>query len=151
LRVPESCWTRAQGWLPLVSSGEASGLACYQPGRGPSETMTAEALVCRQLFGLPRDSDTAIEATTYMLQRGPNSKAPNVYYWYYGTVALFQVGGVRWERWNDSLQQAILPTQRKDGHQKGSWDPEVPWGVDGGRVYATATNTLCLEVYYRHL
>jgi len=151
LRVPDTCWEKAQTWLPRVSSGTANGLACYQPGKAPSTAMTAEALVCRQLFGLQHDSETTAEAAIYMLERAPTSREPNIYYWYYGTVAMFQVGGPRWERWNDALQQAILPGQRTEGHQKGSWDPGVPWGVDGGRVYATATNALCLEVYYRHL
>ena len=41
--------------------------------------------------------------------------------------------------------------KRKDGDEKGSWDPQVdPWGDQGGRVYSTAINTLCLEVYYRY-
>ena len=150
-RVPESCWTKAQIWLPKVSSGAVGELACYQPGRQPTPAMTAEALVCRQLFGLSRDSETTAEAAIYLLGRMPNDSEPNIYYWYYGTVAMFQVGGPRWDRWNDALQQAILRGQRRTGHLKGSFDPGHPWGVDGGRVFSTATSALCLEVYYRHL
>jgi hypothetical protein len=150
-RVPEACWSKAQSWLPKVSSGSVGELACYQPGRQPTPAMTAEALVCRQLFGLSRESDVTAEAAIYLLGRMPNASEPNIYYWYYGTVSMFQVGGPRWERWNDALQQAILRGQRRSGHQKGSFDPGHPWGVDGGRVFSTATSALCLEVYYRHL
>ena len=42
-------------------------------------------------------------------------------------------------------------TQRNDGDLAGSWDPDRRWGAHGGRVFATALCTLCLEVYYRYL
>ncbi|MBI3272198.1 MAG: hypothetical protein HYZ53_24610 [Planctomycetes bacterium] len=32
----------------------------------------------------------------------------------------------------------------------GSWDADDRWGFEGGRIYATALNTLTLEVYYRY-
>ena len=38
----------------------------------------------------------------------------------------------------------------KGGAADGSWDPNGPWGYSGGRVYATATMVLSLEVYYRY-
>jgi hypothetical protein len=149
--VPESCWVKAQTWLPQVSSGAAGGLACYQPGKQPSPAMTAEALVCRQLFGLSRSSETSAEAAIEILKHAPSAREMNLYFWYYGSLAMFHVGGPRWERWNEALQQALLAKQRRTGHLKGSWDPVHPWGVDGGRVFSTAASALCLEVYYRHL
>ena len=39
-----------------------------------------------------------------------------------------------------------IATQREDG----SWDPEGRWAKEGGRVYTTALNCLCMEVYYRY-
>jgi hypothetical protein len=75
-----------------------------------------------------------------------------MYYWYYGTLALFHVGGQPWEEWNTALQATLLPAQVSHGHGKGSWDPEDPWlGEYGGRVYSTALNVLNLEIYYRYL
>ena len=38
----------------------------------------------------------------------------------------------------------------QDGCAHGSWDPIDRWGFEGGRVYATAINTLSLEVWYRY-
>jgi hypothetical protein len=73
-----------------------------------------------------------------------------MYYWYYGTMAMFQVGGDAWSRWNKALREAVVPHQRGDGNFDGSWDPVGPWGADGGRVYSTAMMTLCMEVYYRY-
>ena len=46
---------------------------------------------------------------------------------------------------------AIIELQETEGCARGSWDPRVdPWGDHGGRVYATALCTLCLEVFYRY-
>ena len=72
------------------------------------------------------------------------------YYWYYGTLAMFQVSGRQWAKWNKAMKKAIVDHQCKNGCEKGSWDPIGPWGEDGGRVYATAVMTMCLEVYYRY-
>ncbi|NOT31636.1 MAG: hypothetical protein HOP15_14410 [Planctomycetes bacterium] len=74
------------------------------------------------------------------------------YYWYYGTLALHQVGGPRWEKWNAALKTALVEHQRRDERQDeyGSWDPIDPWSSEGGRVYATALNCLTTEVYYRY-
>ncbi len=72
-----------------------------------------------------------------------------MYYWYYATLAMFQVGGEPWKKWEAAMKPAIIDTQRRDGDYclyKGSWDAIDPWGGDGGRVYSTAAMALCLEV-----
>ncbi len=70
-------------------------------------------------------------------------------YWYWGTLAMFQVGGKPWKTWRDALKTALLDHQRRDGPFAGSFDPAGPWGPDGGRVYSTALALLTLEVYFR--
>ena len=72
------------------------------------------------------------------------------YAWYYGTYALYQVGGARWTAWEKALQEAVVKTQRAEGNLLGSWDPEGVWGQDGGRVYSTAILALTLQAYYRY-
>lgn len=151
LHVPQSTWVRAEKWLTLVSSGPQQGLASYRPGDPPSEAMTAEALVCRQIFGARASDPTLQEAADYLLHRLPATDDYHLYYWYYGTLAMFQLGGTHWDRWNQSLSAVLLDTQRKSGHAKGSWDPQRPFGIDGGRVFTTACSALCLEVYYRYI
>ena len=74
----------------------------------------------------------------------------DMYYWYYGTLAMYQVGGDAWTSWNKKMQEAVIETQRVDGDFAGSWNPDGAWGEAGGRVYSTALMTLCLEVYYRY-
>jgi hypothetical protein len=49
------------------------------------------------------------------------------------------------------MKAAVVDSQRKDGDEKGSWDPSVcAWGFSGGRVYSTALMTLSIEVYFRY-
>ncbi|MCZ7643795.1 MAG: zf-HC2 domain-containing protein [Planctomycetota bacterium] len=74
-----------------------------------------------------------------------------MYYWYYGTLAMFQVGGEEWKKWNEAMKAALLPHQRVGGPEDGSWDPLATEGVRGGRVVCTALGVLSLEVYYRYL
>ena len=75
-----------------------------------------------------------------------------IYYMYYATLTMFQMGNEYWKPWNDALKKALLPNQRKDGNFAGSWDPlGGSDDVMAGRVYMTAMSALCLEVYYRYL
>jgi hypothetical protein len=83
----------------------------------------------------------------------PADGSIDMYYWYYATLAMFQVGGRHWSIWNRGLETAVAGSQRRDGDHclyKGSWDPIDPWGPHGGRVYSTAILAMCLEVYYRY-
>jgi hypothetical protein len=152
--VPDITWQRARGWLNLVGSGRHRGLAAYQPTETPTPPMTAEALVCRVFLGETTDSQTLREAADYLMQYKPQWSRLNLYYWYYGTLACFQMGGEYWSQWNASMRDVLISHQVKDGHASGSWDPNTtidPWGREGGRVYSTALAALCLEVYYRFL
>ena len=75
----------------------------------------------------------------------------DMYYWYYGSYAMFQLGGQHWEKWRKEMEKAILSSQREAPPcYHGSWDPSGPWGHSGGRVYSTALMVLCLEVYFRY-
>ncbi len=159
--VPEPTWQKARVWLTLVGSGRHGGLACYVPGEPATPAMTAEALACRVFLGDSTESPTLREAADYLMQNIPRPIPTNphhgfsgLYYWYYGTVASFQMGGTHWQRWNASLRDMLIEQQVREGHATGSWDPvrnTDPWCAEGGRVYCTAMATLCLEVYYRFL
>jgi hypothetical protein len=67
--------------------------------------------------------------------------------WWFGTMALFQVGGEPWKAWNVALKKAVIDFQRQDGCPRGSWDP----GLNTvGRIGRTCFGSMCLEVYYRY-
>jgi hypothetical protein len=75
----------------------------------------------------------------------------NLYFWYYGTLAMFLRGGDDWRRWNDGLRDLLVDAQDDDG----SWSPiskyaEYADDHRSDRSYTTALCVLMLEVYYRY-
>jgi len=152
ISVPPGVQAGTLGWLRKVSTGADHGLARYQPAEKVTPTMTAEAWVCRQFLGAGGPGAASTEAADYLLAHGPKSDGYNLYYWYYGTLAMYQHGGDAWSRWNAQVRDEVVGRQRVQGHSAGSWDPDdSPYGARGGRIYCTALATLSLEVYYRYL
>lgn len=150
---------RMTQFLNSVRQGQSGGLFGYRRSVqiGGQETekvtavMTAEALFCQQMLGYQRDSATSRESVTYILKNRPRLAELDFYYWYYGTLAMYQYGGEPWEMWNSVVRDTLILEQRTGGTNAGSWDPNGPWGRYGGRLYSTALATLTLEVYYRLL
>ena len=148
--VPEKTRRGMVRFLEKRGRGEHGGLAGYRATDQPTPAMTAEALFCRQMFTV-RDNDMASqEATSFLLQNLPRASAYDEYYWYYGTLAMRQVDGTSWKRWNESLRDLLISMQRQQGPHAGSWDPRGKWAGIGGRLYSTALSTMCLEAYYRY-
>ncbi|MHC4819717.1 MAG: prenyltransferase/squalene oxidase repeat-containing protein [Planctomycetota bacterium] len=121
-----------------------------------SEAMTASGIMTRLLCGDQPDSKVLATSAALCLGQPPRWDAGgsiDMYYWYWGTMAMFQMGGDSWGKWNEALKEAAVKHQhlKGSGARAGSWDPAGPWGAqDGGRIYATALMTLCLEIYYRY-
>lgn len=160
--APDTAWTGIERFLRSVARGPQGGLAAYRPEMpGPTRSMTAEALYCRQVAGLTATSNLGagpreLEAITALLGELPGDVSPpNYYYWYYATLALHHqrntdsAAQAAWETWNARLQDQLLTQQEAGGPYSGSWPPTTLWGGYGGRVYSTAMATMCLEVYYR--
>lgn len=149
--IPDRTKNGMARFLRSVSSGKHRGLASYRAGEGATRTMTAEALACRIFLDVDRDPLTISEGADFVIGDLPKDGKPNLYYWYYGTLSLYQLQDARWQRWNEALQDQLLKRQRTDGELAGSFDVDDMWGGYGGRVYTTAVAALCLEVYYRYL
>ena len=149
--VPEKAFEQMKAFLASCSSGIDGGLASYRPKQRPSATMTAEALLCRYFLHQHVSEAALIESKRMVTRELPNQRHVNMYYWYYGTLAMYHAGGDDWKTWNEAMKETLLPMQNLTGSDEGSWDPNGMWGGYGGRVYSTATATLNLEVYYRYL
>lgn len=134
-----------------------SGRVKYLPTRKEtSPALTAAALFCRLLLGW--DSTTTIARRSAACLRPHLPKWSQAgqwpfpqYFWYYGTLAMFQMGPPYWTEWNSAMREMLVKHQRRKGDERGSWDPLSSGGNAGGRAYSTALNCLDLEVYYRYL
>jgi len=149
--MPEETRQGIIRYLQSVASHGNGGLASYRPLESPSRTMTAEAMLCWQFLGISRDHPACDEAANYLLGAPPGTGPANIYYWYYGTLVMYQFQGDVWQRWNTAVATQLVGLQNKEGPMAGSWDPDAVWGGYGGRIYSTALGALCLEVYYRFL
>lgn len=153
ISIPSDVQVRMRRFLDSCAAGASGGLYTYQPNnRKPSETMTAEGFACRLLLDYPMTPESQQESLDMIMKHRPGTGHDNVYFWYYATLALFQLQDQNWREWNQSLKQRLLQSQVPAyAEEPGSWNPDKMWGGYGGRVYSTAMSCLCLEVYYRYL
>ncbi len=127
-------------------------LARFPPAK--SEAMTAAGLFMRFVLGqtparqpvMPLAADTLLASPP--VWKGDGSI--DFYYWYYGSYAMYQMGGKYWTTWQQAVTPALIKHQRTDGNFAGSWDPVSVWGENGGRIYATAMCALTLQATYRY-
>jgi hypothetical protein len=172
LTVDGAGFQGAMKFLDGVTDKE--GRACYGPDGNTSKSasMTAVGMVCRQFMGVPNVDPLLVKATDTLIKDLPDWQGAaaaeasvargdlGFYYWYYGTLAMFQMGGDKWTKWNEKLKPTLVNNQCKGPlplasgleDKDGSWDPNGAY-IDkyGGRVFTTAVGALTLEVYYRYL
>lgn len=118
-----------------------------------SETMTAEAILCRMFLGWDKESPGVMPGIDWILENHfPNQSSKNMYFWYYATQTMHHAGGQQWRMWNDKMKDVLVNLQETKGKDAGSWSPSgFRWGSAGGRVFVTSLAICSLEVYYRHL
>jgi len=127
-------------------------------GRGAMVNTTAIGMLCRLFMGWKPEEFIGpamwlLKSNTpaWSADLGPaNGGGWPMYYMYYGSLVMFQIGGEPWARWNDALKKTLIDNQRKDGDERGSWNPISGWEKKIGRTYTTALGALSLEVYYRY-
>jgi hypothetical protein len=162
--VSGTCWRRAKEFIRRMTHPD--GQVEYEDRgfnrrrrwvrRGPG--MAAVGLLCHLYFGDDPTSSRCQKIANYLRKNPPSLTALREeqlhtnYYWYYATLAFFQLGADDWHWWNERFRDFVVGLQCEEGCEAGSWDPEDGWmGPYGGRLYATTLNILCLEVYYRYL
>ncbi len=151
IKVPQEHFERAGRWMTSVSSGDRGGLYGYADAKA-TRAMTAEGMFCRQILGVPPDDPKMQEGANYLQLQPPGKGQKDLYYWYYGTLAMYQHGGPTWDDWNRNLKAILPPLQVTQGEDAGAWLPSgITLGDRMGKVVCTAMATLTLEVYYRYL
>ena len=113
IAIPERTRQGIVRYLNSVSSGTRGGLASYRPEERPTHPMTAEALVCREFFNLSLVG-AGDEAREFLLSALPGQGQANFYYWYYGTLAMFQMQGPAWDKVECGRQHRLVTHQPID-------------------------------------
>ncbi|MCG3133914.1 MAG: hypothetical protein HMLKMBBP_01181 [Planctomycetes bacterium] len=178
LEVDKTAFQGALTWTDRMTEPDFGRVGYQTRGTGParteamkdkfpqseSEAMTAVGVLnrifCHHSKGDEGDEikkdEMIAKGGDLMLKKLPKWDADagciDFYYWYYGSLAMYQLGGKYWEAWKPAMEESIIKHQRTEpGRDEiGSWDPEDPWAPEGGRIYSTAVNCLCLEVFYRY-
>ena len=98
-------------------------------------SMTAVGMVCRFFIGWKRSHPFMIGSANYLLEYLPQwmkglEKGMAIawyhYYWYYGTLAMHQMGGRYWRHWNEKIRRMYPENQRRDPPEMaGSWNPDT--------------------------
>jgi len=147
----------ASGRVGYSAFGELSSRTAGNEAfpREKGEAMTAVGLLCRIFLGQRPEDNEIMKKHADLIRSKPPMWDPegfgnDLYYWYYATYALYQMGKPWWPAWESAMKDAVVKTQRSDGDEKGSWNPDCAWGFAGGRIYSTALMTLCIEVYFRY-
>ncbi|MBM4068617.1 MAG: terpene cyclase/mutase family protein [Planctomycetes bacterium] len=149
LDVPEITMRKAQAYL---NACEDSTKGYGYTGPGPSPTMSAVGLLCRQYLQSwgPQNLSLIKGVDNHLKTNPPGQK--NIYYYYYATQVMHHFGGSAWKAWNEKMRDYLVKTQDNSGPNKGSWSSAGdPHAGSGGRLMSTSLSLLTLEVYYRHL
>jgi len=133
LDVNPMVWAGARAWLSEVTENRTFRIGYNRRGRG-SLGVTAAGLL--MMLSLDRKAPASpVRAASALLRENPprwpqpGSKPSNT-----------------WKIFSRSVMKALVPNQEKAGHDRGSFTPAGRWSRVGGRVYATATAALCLEM-----
>jgi hypothetical protein len=123
----------------------ASGGFAYVPSSTPTTSCTGTGILALELCGKHRHhSREALQAGSYLIKHPVKFGEPHFHYaLYYGSQAMFQLGGNYWQIYRPTLHKLLLDGQQ----QNGSWINN-----DGvGTSYTTAMAILALTVEYRLL
>ena len=75
---------------------------------------------------------------------------PSLHDYFFGSLALHEIGGRHWKGWVKQLDKTLFRDQRRKGSVAGTWDPALAWFPQGGRVEATALGVLTLSFRSRY-
>ena len=163
LKVPSASFDGAINFLDSVEvkSTDAAGNPVshykYMPNdehAQSSHRLAAIGTLARQFLGSKKEDLQA--SVEWFVNKGgvpsvgANGAGADLYYWYYGSMCVFQQGGEIWTKWNNGMMKTLVHSQCKEGDDAGSWNPAGDYSNEWGRVGQTALSAMCLEVYFRY-
>ena len=149
MEIPPETFKGASRWLDRVSCGRTKFLFGYTSG-SPKPAMAAEGAFSRMLLGQTPSPAQQKELANY-LNANRKATANNFYLAYYASLAMMQIGGDAWRKWNPQMRERLVALQTRGGSADGAWTTNTTYKRNAGTVYTTSMATLTLEVYYRYL
>ncbi|MBA3686359.1 MAG: hypothetical protein H0W72_14125, partial [Planctomycetes bacterium] len=140
--------------FPYVWNSASGEVQVGAPGADHHDMACVGAL-CAVFLGHQANDEMLNSLANHIMKfQMPTAYPCNTYYMYYNTLAIFQVSGARWDKWNATVRDMLVKAQRKSTDCfDGSWDFAGTkfHGHATGRLLSTAYCCLSLEVYYRYL
>jgi hypothetical protein len=149
MELPPETFKGASRWLDKVSCGRTKTLYGYTNAT-PKPSMSAEGAFSRVLLGQKLSDAQQKELAAY-LDANKKATANNFYLAYYASLAMMQIGGDAWQKWNPQMRERLVALQTRGGSADGAWTTNTTYKRNAGIVYTTTMATLTLEVYYRYL
>ncbi len=116
--------------------------------------LTAVGMCSHQMSTHTPDPELLARQAGVLMERSPllgtvpaDFPMNDLYFAYFGTLAMHQYGGEAWTKWYSPLRDKLLKTQAADGSWPESFDR---WWVHGGQVYTTALSVLTLQTPVRY-
>ncbi len=149
IKIPGASLQGVMHYLDSVQVDQQGRYGYEVEKKSYQASITAMALLCRMYLGWGRDDGDMREGVALLDKRGPYD---NLYYNYFATQVMRNIGGEEWNRWNERLRDDLISWQETEGEAKGSWPPRdrADYSRSGGRLLTTCLATLTLQVYYRY-
>ena len=155
--LPVTALNHAHECLQTLTDPESGRVGYRAEGEYPHRefSMTSVGMFAH-MMSRPVIDERLVEKQTDVLLSESNPKvgktadeflSNDLYFWYFGSLGIFQRGDTAWTTWNGRLIPPLLRTQQSDGAWPADFDK---WSTYGGRVYTTAMAALILETYYRY-
>lgn len=117
--------------------------------------LTAVGMLSHQMSTHTPDREVLAKQSEVLLEQSPilsfdrgGVLLNDLYFGYFGSLAMHQFGGERWALWFSPLRGKLLRAQQQDGSWPADFDR---WATKyGGQVYTTAMGALILETPLRY-
>jgi hypothetical protein len=146
--VPPESIDRAIEYIKNCFAPMMGGFAYMARMNSASSACTGTSILCLELCGKDlHHAEESLKGGSFLLKHPPRWGEMHFYYSvYYGSQAMFQLGGNYWSSYREKLHEALFRNQKDNGSWQGG-DSDASYGAN----YGTAMAVLALTVEYRYL
>jgi hypothetical protein len=146
--VPPEAIERAVKYIKGCFAPSAGGFSYMARFNNATAACTGTSILCLEICGKDtHHADESLKGGSYLLKYPPRWGEVHFYYSvYYGSQAMFQLGGNYWTAYREKLHDSLLTNQRDNGSWQGG-DSDSGYGP----AYGTSMAVLALTVEYRFL